>query len=143
MRLKNYTQLETEWLRQAIAVVKPSNVTKFDISIKNSAWGNKGKAYWDGCSYHSNSDPLITVGLCKTTKFPYRTVEGKGYLGITCYTMKEIALLIIAHELRHMWQAKIKKGYRVWGSRGQFSERDADAYALQMLRRYRRGELTC
>ena len=29
----------------------------------------------------------------------------------------------------------------VWGARGQFSERDADAYALQALRKYRRGEL--
>lgn len=143
MKLKNYTALETDWLRQAIAAVKPSNVTKFDISVKNSSWGNKGRAYWDGCAYHSTSAPLVTVGLCKATKFPYCTVKGKGYLGVPLYTLREVALFIIAHELRHLWQSKVKKGWRVWGAKGQFSERDADAYALQMVRRYRRGELGC
>ena len=141
MRLKNYTQVDTEWLRAAIREVKPANVTSFDISIKNSSRGNRGTAYWNGCSYHATSAPLITIGLSMKTKFPYRTVEGGGYLGVTLYTLKEVALFIIAHELRHLWQAKVKRGWRVWGARGQFSERDADAYALQMLRKYRRGEL--
>lgn len=141
MKLKNYTPLDTAWLRAAISAVKPANVTKFDISFKNSGWGNKGRAYWNGCSYHHSNAPLITIGLCAKTKFPYHTVRGKGYLGVSLYTIKEVALFIAAHELRHLWQSKVKTGWRVWGARGQFSERDADAYALQMLRRYRRGEL--
>ncbi len=39
---------------------------------------------------------------------------------------------------------KVHTGKRrgmVYGAKGQMSERDADAYALQLLRRYRRGEL--
>jgi hypothetical protein len=143
MKLKNYTRLETNWLRQAVAAVKPSNVTKFDISIKNSSWGNKGKAYWNGCSYHSTNSPLVTIGLSAKTKYPYRTTQGKGYIGFTLYTLKEVAVFIIAHELRHLWQAKVKRGWRVWGSKGRFSERDADAYAIHKVREYRRGELPC
>jgi hypothetical protein len=141
MRLKNYTSIDTDWLRKATAAVKPANVTNFDISFKNCAHGNRGRAYTNGCSYHSTHAPLVVVALSKATKFPYRTVEGKGYLGITCYTLKEVAVLIIAHELRHLWQSKVKKGWRVWGAKGQYSERDADAYGLRMLRAYRRGEL--
>jgi hypothetical protein len=143
MRLKNYTSLETDWLRKAVAAVKPSNVTNFDISIKNSSNGNKGKAYWNGCSFHSTRSPLVTIGLASRTRFPYRTAKGNGYIQFTLYTLREVAVFIIAHELRHLWQAKVKKGWRVWGARGQFSERDADAYAIRMTRAYRRGELDC
>ena len=143
MRLKNYTPLDTAWLRQAIAAVKPGNVSNFDISIKNSSNGNKGRAYWAGCSYHSTNAPLVTVGLNAKTKYPYRTSSKGGYIGLTLYTMQEVALFIIAHELRHLWQAKVKRGWRVYGARGQFSERDADAYAIHKVREFRRGELSC
>ena len=142
MRLKNYTPLDTAWLRQAIAAVKPGNVSNFDISIKNSSHGNKGRAYWAGCSYHSTNAPLVTVGLNAKTKYPYRTSSKGGYIGLTLYTMQEVALFIIAHELRHLWQAKHTRG-KIWGAKGRFSEKDADAYAKQMLRRYRRGEFAC
>lgn len=49
-------------------------------------------------------------------------------------------VFVIAHELRHLWQARVPRGRRVWNARGQFSERDADAYAYRMLRAWRRGE---
>lgn len=143
MKLKNYTVLDTDWLRKVVSAVKPSNVSKFDISFKNCGGGyHRGRAYWAGCSYHSSSAPLVIVALGKS-KYPYKGMEGKGYLGVTVYNIKEAAIWIIAHELRHLWQAKIKRGWRVWGAKGQFSERDADAYGLQMLRSYRRGELGC
>lgn len=38
-------------------------------------------------------------------------------------------------------QARVPKGRRVWGARGQFSERDADAYAIRTLRAWRRREV--
>jgi hypothetical protein len=53
----------------------------------------------------------------------------------------EALIMLVAHELRHLWQADHPKGWRVYGARGVYSERDADAYALQMLRKYRRGEI--
>lgn len=144
MRLKNYTALDTDWLRKVVAAVKPSNVSKFDISFKNYGQAaHRGRAYWAGCSYHSSSAPLVVVALGKTCKYPYTTHDVGGYIGFTVYTIQEASVLIISHELRHLWQAKVKKGWRVWGAKGQFSERDADAYAIQMVRRYRRGELGC
>lgn len=53
-------------------------------------------------------------------------------------TRSEAVLFVLAHELRHLRQARVKRGRRVWGARGQFSERDA--YALRALRHWRRGE---
>jgi hypothetical protein len=55
-------------------------------------------------------------------------------------TREEAVLFVLAHEMRHLWQARVRRGRRVWGSRGVLSERDADAYALRALRHWRRGE---
>jgi len=65
-----------------------------------------------------------------------------GYLPMEFYNRVEALVAITAHELRHLWQAQHPKGWRVWGARGQFSERDADAYALHMLRLWRRASHT-
>ncbi|OGA72887.1 MAG: hypothetical protein A3G81_22525 [Betaproteobacteria bacterium RIFCSPLOWO2_12_FULL_65_14] len=62
-----------------------------------------------------------------------------GYLPMVIGSRMEALVVLIAHELRHLWQAKHTRG-KVYGARGRFSERDADAYALRMLRRFRRGE---
>jgi len=143
MKLRNYTPLDQVWLRSVVAAVKPSNVSKFAISFKNcGSPHHRGRAYWAGCSYHSSSAPLVVVALGKAS-YPYRTIASGGYIGFTLYSIAEAAVFITAHELRHLWQAKVKKGWRVWGSKGQFSERDADAYAIKMVRRFRRGELDC
>lgn len=144
MKLRNYTPLDPAWLRQVVAAVKPSNVSKFDISFKNcGSGGHRGRAYWAGCSYHNSDAQLVVVSLSGRARYPYSTVKGNGYIQTKLYSLAEAALFITAHELRHLWQAKVESGRRVWGARGQFSERDADAYAIQMVRRYRRGELAC
>jgi hypothetical protein len=141
MKMRNYTPLDDAWLRKVIAAVKPANVTNFDISFKNCGYkGHRGRAYTKGCSYHGSWAPLVIVSLGKAT-YPYKTTSRGAYLGVELYSLAEAAVFITAHELRHLWQGKIKKRWRVWGSKGQYSERDADAYALQMVRRYRRGEL--
>jgi hypothetical protein len=59
-------------------------------------------------------------------------------LASTEYTQEEAIVHLVAHELRHLWQAKVKKGHRVWGARGQYSERDCDAYAIGVVRHWRR-----
>jgi hypothetical protein len=66
--------------------------------------------------------------------------RGSGYLKMDIGSRREALVVLLAHELRHLWQAKHSRGM-VWGARGRYSERDADAYALRMLRAYRRGEL--
>jgi hypothetical protein len=141
MKLLNYTRLDSQQLRGIIRAVRPPGISNFDISFKNGQ-AHRGRAYTQGTSYHATASPLVIVALNRKERYPcHMGGHGKGYLPITTYTLQEAAVVITAHELRHLWQSKVKRGRRVWGARGRFSERDADAYALQMLRRFRRGEL--
>lgn len=155
MRLRNHTKTSTDLIREIIAFVRPSGIANFDMEVKNSRRGYCGLAYTQGTSYHWRTVPkkgggrkivrpqLITLGLCvrrsrgKWMK-PYGWTARKGYLGVTVFSHEEAVVHLIAHELRHLWQAKVKTGRRVWGARGQFSERDADAYAVHKLREWRR-----
>lgn len=138
MRLKNYTDFSDSDIREIIQFTKPSGVTKFDISFKNCAGAFRGRAYSQGCSYHNTASPLVIVSIGKENRYPMRVPARGGYLAVDIYTRLEALVLVTAHELRHLWQAKHPRGYRVWGARGQFSERDADAYAIRKLREWRK-----
>jgi len=141
VRLKNHTTLADDWLRAVIRAVRPSGISGFDVRISNCSGAFRGRAYTKGSSYHDRADPFIVVSIAKTDKGAQAILKGgNGYLPMTIGSRKEAALVVIAHELRHLWQSTHTRG-RVWGSKGRMSERDADAYALQMLRQYRRGEL--
>jgi hypothetical protein len=146
MRLKNTTSIPTEEIREIVRAVCPSGVHGFDVRVSNrSGRGASGRAYTKGSGYHDRACPFVVVRVAQTDALA-RVVttgrKGKGYLYGHCYGSRlEALVFVLAHELRHLWQAKVKSGRRVWGARGQFSERDADAYALSCLRRYRRGEL--
>lgn len=143
MRLKNHTDLPDEWIRAVIRAVRPSGISNFDVRVSNCAEGGfRGRAYTQGSSYHDRADPFVVVSIAKTDKGARKICKPThgGYLPMAIGNRKEAILMVMAHELRHMWQAKHSRG-RVYGARGKFSERDADSYALQMLRRYRRGEL--
>jgi hypothetical protein len=69
---------------------------------------------------------------------PLRWPARGGYLPTVAFSETEIIVHLVAHELRHLWQRRVKKWHRVWGARGQFSQRDADAYAIQKVRQWRR-----
>jgi len=142
MRLKNHTDLSNEWLRAAIRAVRPSGISNFDVRISNhDGHSCGGRAYTQGSSYHDRADPFIVVRIAPEGKFKARQTEAFGaYLPHAWGTRKEAVLWVLAHEMRHLWQAKHSRG-KVCGAKGKYSEKDADAYALQMLRRYRRGEL--
>ena len=144
MRLKNHTDISDEKIRSIIKAVRPSGISKFDVRISNySGRRGRGRAYWAGSGYHQSADPFIVVSIAKTDILARDRGEWRkgGYLKYAVGSRMEVLIAILAHELRHLWQAKVKTGWRVWGARGQFSERDADAYAIKMLRQYRRGEL--
>lgn len=153
MRLKNYTDIPSEEIRDLIRAVRPAGISNFDVRISNYGVGRHlrgrngcvGRAYWAGSGYHDRAAPFIVVRLSPAISFkPIRSTcaEG-GYLPHTWGTRFEALLWVLAHELRHLWQAAGTGRRRgmVHGAKGRFSEKDADAYALQMLRRYRRGEL--
>ncbi len=128
MRLTNYTDIPNAQVREVVAFVCPSNVTNRTIIVHNTARrlasGNAGGR-------------RIMVKVPTVPRCPAMPPR-KAYLGWPPHTRIEALVLILAHELRHSWQSKVPRGYRVWGARGQYSERDCDAYAIRMLRAWRR-----
>jgi len=137
MRLVNNTDLDDDSIRNFIRAVRPSGISNFDVHIGYGV--GRGVAYTNGHHAHDRKCPFIKVFISKNFK-PYQTTSRGAYISRWLYSQTEQLIDLLSHELRHLWQAKHSKG-KVWGSKGQFSERDADAYSLNMLRKFRRGEL--
>lgn len=120
-----------DWIR----FLKPSGTNldywRFQFQQGSGDWVT-GRAWRDSKRVH----------LRVTCAYPGRGLRvsrgRRGYLPHTTYTSEERIVLVLAHELRHVWQYQNPNGRRVWGSRGLASERDADAYAIGALRRFRR-----
>ena len=146
MKLSNSTDISNSTIRAIVRAVRPAGISNFDVTIRNTTRkGCAGRAYTNGSGYHETADPFLVVRVARTDALArsIRQADG-GYLPSVWGSRLEALLFVLAHELRHMWQAAGQNPRRgmVYGARGRFSERDADAYALQMLRRYRRGEIT-
>jgi hypothetical protein len=135
LKIKNTTKIPDALIQQiAEAVAPPDTLAGLTINVRNKRRG------WHGWSYHNQR--LIAITMCVTDAGArHVTKGGNGYLPMCIGSRVEALVVIIAHELRHQWQNRVPRGRRVWGARGQHSERDADAYALGMLRKFRRGEL--
>lgn len=145
MRLKNTTDIPSETIRKLIRVLRPPGVVGFDVRVCNTRRSGRGRAYYAGSSFHDRACPFIVVGVPRTEAMACTRCRagrnGRGYLEEVMGSRMEVLVVVLAHELRHLWQARVPRSRRVYGARGQLSERDADAYALSALRTYRRGEL--
>ena len=144
MKLRNATDIPDAVVREVLRFVKPSGVSGFDVRLGVAGCGSvmKGKAYTQGSGYHCNAQPFVNLYLGNVT-YPRKPSAGPraNYLPRPYLADKvETLVFLAAHELRHLWQAKVPRSRRVWGARGQFSERDADAYAIKMLRAWRRTQ---
>jgi hypothetical protein len=163
MRLRNTSGLPDQLVREVIRFVRPAGISKFDIMVKRSDKVFGGMSYSQGSGYHMTADPFVTVRVGDAEKFPFfvrgdradhpggavttyfdgrpakvSKPQTKGYLTVGwLFGRTEALVMVMAHELRHQWQRTHSRG-RVWGARGKFSERDADAYAIRMLRAWRR-----
>jgi hypothetical protein len=146
---RNYTDLDDALLRRIYHAVCPAGLRAHDVSFKN--YGStlaRGMAYSKGSALHGSARPFVVVSIARTEKaargiFNPHGVQ-PGYLpDIAVGNRLECAVYVLAHELRHLWQSQTgaKRQGMIWGSRGRMSERDADAYGVRMLRRWRRGEL--
>jgi hypothetical protein len=149
MRLKNHTDIPNERIREMIRFTCPPGVAGFDVRVNNMTWKRgwfRGSAYAKGSGYHSRACPFIVVSIGFDDLWPnsgHTASKRGGYLPTPWMASREEALVyVIAHELRHLWQGRVPRGRRVWGARGQYSERDADAYAIRMLRAWRRRPTT-
>ena len=167
MRIKNYTDISDDKIRQIIQFVRPNGISNFDVRISNSQKHIfRGRAYIEGSTYHDTANPFIVIRVTKDenafpyfvryksytrTKFKLNQQSGKfelvsyntgtgGYIDHILLSREEAVVHVVAHELRHLWQSKVKRGYRVWGARGEFSDRDADAFAIGKTREFRRRE---
>ncbi len=102
-----------------------------------SRWGTKEP---DGSVTWTMSVPCGKMSNWPYLSEPYQYAQHKGRR-VLLATRTEGLVYIAAHELRHIWQAgrKSHRGY-FHNSRGQFSEVDTEAYALHMLRAWRKKE---
>ena len=141
MRIKNYTNVATSTIREMVRFAVPPGVAGFDVRVNNTGARFRGRAYAEGNSIHDRPCPFIIVSIGRSERLPPIDVRHRGgYLPMPAMSREEMLLVLLAHELRHLWQGRVKRGRRVYGARGQYSERDADAYALRALRHWRRGE---
>jgi hypothetical protein len=165
MKIVNRIKFDPALLRELINFAQPANVTHATIAFRY-AREYHGRAFTG--RYHSklvrrssfgNYDPYrhwptkrrkraleepdVVIYLRKSVRGSGKIEHnnghgGRGYLGSVEYTQEEAILHLLAHEMRHLWQVKIPSGWRVWGARGRYSERDCDAYAIRVVRHWRR-----
>jgi hypothetical protein len=85
------------------------------------------------------SPALIETVVHKDGKFIVETkkVSARGYLSSYMLDRMECLVHVLSHEIRHIWQGGHRRG-RVWGARGRYSDRDADAFAIRKVRSWRR-----
>lgn len=133
MTLRSTTDLPDALVRAIVRFIRPANVTGFSLTVRNtSSWHPHGHAAPRASRSH-------IVASIPTRQHVTASAAHGAYLPMPPRTRVEALVVLLAHEARHLWQGAVPRGYRVWGARGQFSERDADAYALRMLRAWRRA----
>jgi hypothetical protein len=133
MRFKNTSGIDSQAIKEVIRFVQPSGVSRVHFRVTKARWAYRG--FWSG------RNVLIRVNAkAKYPMFytPYQYGSQKGKKWWIANPL-ELVVVVAAHELRHAWQARSKsrRGY-IWGGRGRFSEVDTEAYALRMLRAWRR-----
>jgi len=152
MRLTNTTDIPREQVMEVLRFVMPPGLTRTRVDVQNRLDWHIG-----GHAVPQSNRVLLRVGKqrviftakrngevryqCwmyprKHQTYQYGQLKGRRY-----YIADRIECLVYlaAHELRHVWQYHRKNNRGVvWGSRGRFSEIDADSYAIRKLRQWRR-----
>ncbi len=132
-RFRNTTRVDSRFLREVIRFATPTGTSNVKVWFKRAKiqWFY-GRCYW-GRRYISMHlpDPYIM-------KKVYVGSVGNGYLPWYAATFEEAVMALVAHEIFHVHQALNPRCHRVWGARGQQSERACDAYAIQKMREWRR-----
>lgn len=151
MKIENDTSYSKAEIRRFVAMARPPGTRINLIVVRNSKPGRGGK----GFAYTGANRCKIKVWIPRKHSIMCRDIwpPRKAYLGMAIGSRDETLLMLLAHELRHLWQGqgtgnrsrtekpRPRKGM-VWGAKGRYSERDADAWALHKVRQYRRGELS-
>lgn len=97
-----------------------------------------GHADIGGWSQASRRRIVVSIGR-RWRRTRYQLKYAPGAPELVEGSIDEAVLYVLAHEVRHIIQARYARPRdRVWGTRGQYSERDAEAFGLRVLRRWRR-----
>jgi hypothetical protein len=160
MKIRNETRLQSKLLREIVNFCAPPGVTDYLIRFAHGrGYGARAyagqyaefvaakehdfrsRAYWEKTGTECSDVVVRIPHYAKGRgKIENKTRGGLGYLPSVEYTREEAIVHFVAHELRHLYQAlhPSRQRARVWGARGQFSERDADAFAISRTRHWRR-----
>lgn len=112
---------------------KDLGLDDFQMGFKNSSKDYWGRCYPRGCMRHTQ--PYIVIRVGKNIYPMTMGYSGKGYIPHQVNSQEELIISLIAHEMRHIWQAKYPSLPRLGGGRGKFSEKDADTFAINILTR--------
>ncbi len=134
MKLKNTSQFDTAQLRDLMRIAtKGVSLADTGVHIKNSKRGYAGRAYYDvrfNSVTQTDYRRLVVIRL-GDNKYPYRVSYDWKYKTAPEFwatDWKELFVLIMAHEARHIQQYK-----KNW----KRSEIDAEKFAGKRLAAYR------
>lgn len=134
MKLRNTTDIPRELILEVIRFVRPPGLSRFSVDVRNT------KRKWGGWAWQGFRKCSVKVGKPDFPLYyrPYQYGSQKGKRWWIA-NRTEVLVILLAHELRHLWQGKAtsRRGY-AWGARGRYSEVDTEAYALRMLRAWRK-----
>lgn len=133
VRFHNTTDVPLELIKEVYHFTVPPGVTGVSVSVKNLSRGCCGRALG-----HCKRI-LVRVGPESSYPSKFTHYKGKGYLDHTYRDRTDSLVHLMAHELRHLWQYEHPIGRRIHGSKGQYSERDCDAYGIKMSRAWRKA----
>lgn len=140
--LINQTKVSTNKIKEIIRFVRPKNTTLPKIKIRSVT----SFCFYGAYYYGNGTDERIYTSVGPYDKFPNfitrsRISQKEGYLSDFWLNSKEEALVyLLAHETRHCFQDQNPNAPRIgYKNRHQkFSETDADTYALQKLKSWRK-----
>lgn len=128
----NTTHLPDREVRRLVRFARPHGLRTVEVEL-----GRTQERYVADSYPHA---ALVRVRVGFQHRFPYVHRHScadlrRGYLswGLLA-SATELLVALLAHELRHCWQAQ-----RGWAIEGRASETDADQYALAVLARWRAG----
>lgn len=171
MRLRNTSGIPDETVREIVGWISHTlGIGGFDVECRNCSGVLAGTAYSKGSSYHATAKPFVVlrVGTEHThprwpakirrerpelirnrfpaTITPYQRGQHRGKKYVIASRI-EALVYVAAHELRHLWQDRRWRDKRCnplpWahGSKGKFSEIDTEAFAIHMLREFRKRRI--
>lgn len=123
----NSTLLDTSWVERTVEAVTPVGLDDFKVEFLLDH-------HHHGFAYPERRSARVWLAE-SAAGYPFGVGQAKR---VPLESLEEACVFITAHELLHLWQAEHGKPIDArYPEIRLFCERDADAYAARMLRRYR------